>query len=99
MRGIENNLLHAITLKKHIPQSNCKVFFSFAEFVKISIMEYLMKPLIQQLKIEELNKRKTPIVTIDKSLEKYKGKNLFPEKLAKANDVLKRIGLPKLTSQ
>lgn len=46
--------------------------------------------------IEELNKRKTPIVVIDKSLEQYKGKILFPEKLAKANEVLKKIGLPKL---
>jgi len=45
--------------------------------------------------IEELNKRKTPIVTIDKSLEQFKEKVLFPEKLEKANDVLKRIGLPK----
>ena len=45
--------------------------------------------------IEELKKTKTPIVVIDKSLEKYKGKILFPEKLAKANEVLKRIGLPK----
>ena len=45
--------------------------------------------------IQELNKRKTPIVVIDKSLEKYKDVILFPEKLAKANDVLKRIGLPK----
>lgn len=49
--------------------------------------------------IEELNNRKTPIVTIDKSLEQYKGKVLFPEKLAKANDVLKRIGLPKLVAK
>ncbi len=46
--------------------------------------------------IAELNKRKTPIVKIDKSLEKYKGKVLFPEKLAKANEVLKKIGLPKI---
>ncbi len=46
--------------------------------------------------IEELNQRKTPIVIIDKSLEKFKGKNLFPEKLAKANEVLKKIGLPNL---
>ena len=44
--------------------------------------------------IEELNKRKSPIVIIDKSLEKYKNIVLFPEKLAKANEVLKRIGLP-----
>lgn len=47
--------------------------------------------------INELNKRKTPIVVIDNSLEKFKGKILFPEKLAKANEVLKKIGLPKLT--
>ncbi len=47
--------------------------------------------------IQELKNRKTPIVVINKSLEKYKGQNLFPEKLAKANDVLKRIGLPKIT--
>lgn len=46
--------------------------------------------------INELNKRKTPIVVIDKSLEKFKGKILFPEKLAKANEVLKKIGLPKI---
>jgi hypothetical protein len=49
--------------------------------------------------INEPYKRKTPIVVKDKSLEKYKGKNLFPEKVAKANDVLKRIGLPKLTTK
>ncbi len=49
--------------------------------------------------IQELKNRKTPIVVINKSLEKYKGQNLFPEKLAKANDVLKRIGLPKIENQ
>ena len=49
--------------------------------------------------IKELNRRKTPIVVIDKSLEKYNGKVLFPEKLAKANEVLKKIGLPKLTTK
>jgi hypothetical protein len=48
--------------------------------------------------IEELNKRKTPIVIIDNALEQYKGKNLFPEKLAKANEVLKKIGLPNLST-
>jgi hypothetical protein len=46
--------------------------------------------------IEELNKRKTPIVVIDNSLEKYKDTVLFPEKLEKANATLKRIGVPKL---
>ena len=45
--------------------------------------------------VEELNKKKTPIVTIDKSLEKYKDKILFPEKLEKANKMLKTAKLPK----
>ena len=43
----------------------------------------------------ELKKRKTPIVRIDKSLNKYDNQNLFPDKLEKANLTLKRIGLPK----
>ncbi|MGI8668926.1 MAG: hypothetical protein ACR2J3_03660 [Aridibacter sp.] len=47
------------------------------------------------MKIKELNKSKTPIVRIDKSLEKLRGKNLFPEKLAEANEVLAKVGLPK----
>ena len=45
--------------------------------------------------IEKLNKSKDSIVKIDKSLEKLRGKNLFPEKLAKANKVIARVGLPK----
>jgi hypothetical protein len=45
--------------------------------------------------IEKLNKNKTPIVKIDKSLDRLRGKNLFPEKLAKANEVIARVGLPK----
>lgn len=48
------------------------------------------------MKIEkELKKRKIPIVAIDKSLDKYDDKIIFPEKLEKTNDMLKRIGLPK----
>ncbi|MCP1381693.1 hypothetical protein [Runella salmonicolor] len=43
----------------------------------------------------ELKKRKTPIVKIDKSLDKFDDKILFPEKLEKANEMLKKIGLPK----
>ncbi len=46
-------------------------------------------------KIEELNKSKLPIVKIDKSLGKYKDKVLFKEKVEKANETLKNIGLPK----
>ena len=47
-------------------------------------------------KIERLNKSKVPIVPIDKGLEKYRGKILFPEKLAKANEILAKSGVPKL---
>ena len=39
---------------------------------------------------------KTPIVIIDKSLDVYNDKILFPEKLAKANEMLKKVGLPKM---
>jgi hypothetical protein len=45
--------------------------------------------------IKELEKRKTPIVRIDKSLDKYKNVVLFPEKLEKANEMLRTVGLPK----
>ena len=38
---------------------------------------------------------KSPIVRMDKSLEKYKDKVLFKDKLDKANEMLKTIGLPK----
>ena len=44
--------------------------------------------------VQELNKRKVPIVRIDPSLEKYVGKTLFPEKLALANKKLKTVKLP-----
>ena len=45
--------------------------------------------------IQDLNKAKLPIVTIDKSLERYQTKVLFQEKLDNANEVLKKVGLPK----
>jgi hypothetical protein len=45
--------------------------------------------------IKELEKRKTPIVRIDKSLDKYKNVVLFPDKLEKANEILRTVGLPK----
>jgi hypothetical protein len=47
------------------------------------------------MKIKELNKGKVPIVRIDSTLEKYKDKVLFKDKLDKANEVLRTIGLPK----
>lgn len=45
--------------------------------------------------IEELNKRKAPVVIIDESLDKYNDVVLFPGKVAKANEMLKTVGLPK----
>ena len=49
--------------------------------------------------IEELNKSKLPIVKIDKSLGAYKDKILFQEKVEKANETLKKVGLPKNLQQ
>lgn len=47
--------------------------------------------------IEKLNRSKLPIIPIDKNLEKYRGKVLFPKKLEKANEILSKSKLPKLT--
>jgi len=46
--------------------------------------------------IKELNKSKAPIVKVDKSLGRYKDKVLFKEKVEKANETLKSVGLPKV---
>ncbi len=46
--------------------------------------------------IEQLNKAKVPIVKLDKSLEKFHGKVLFPEKLKEANKTLAEVGIPKI---
>jgi len=48
--------------------------------------------------IKELNDKKLPVVRIDKSLEKYKTMPIFQDKLNKANEVLKKVGLPKPAS-
>jgi len=44
--------------------------------------------------VQELNNKKVPIVRIDPSLDQYRGKVLFPENLAKANEMLKTAKLP-----
>ena len=54
-----------------------------------------MKTEVEQ-KIEELNKTKVPIVIIDPSLEREKDRIYFPDKLAKANEMLKTAKLPEL---
>jgi len=43
----------------------------------------------------ELKKRKIPIVRVDEALNQYDSQILFPDKLEKANEMLKKIGLPK----
>lgn len=40
-------------------------------------------------------KQKKTTVKIDKSLNKYHGVDLFPEKTKKCNEMLRTIGLPK----
>jgi hypothetical protein len=45
--------------------------------------------------VKELNKSKTPIVKINKTLDKLAAKVLFPDKLEEANRILKTVGLPK----
>lgn len=47
-------------------------------------------------KIDELNKKKVPVVRIDNSLEQYKKLPIFQDKVDKANEMLKNIGLPKV---
>ncbi len=46
--------------------------------------------------IDQLNKSKVPIIVFDKKLEELNGKILFPEKLKRANEILKKSGLPKV---
>ena len=45
--------------------------------------------------IIEVKERKIPIVRVDKSLNNYDDKILFPDKLEKTNEMLRKIGLPK----
>ena len=47
----------------------------------------------------DINEKKVPAVRIDVSLDKYDNIVLFPEKLAKANENLKKSGFPKLSDK
>ena len=51
------------------------------------------------MNIKDLNNKKVPIIKIDKALNKYSDKVLFPKKVEKANEMLRRIGLPKLQTE
>ena len=50
------------------------------------------------MKIEEFNNAKIPLVKIDKNLERFRGKVLFPEKLEMANKMLANGKLPIIPS-
>jgi hypothetical protein len=47
--------------------------------------------------IKELNEKKIPIVRINNDLKKYKAMPIFQEKVDKANEMLRTIGLPKIS--
>ncbi len=51
------------------------------------------------MEIKNIDLKKKPIVLIDKSLDFFNGKILFPEKVKEANKMLKKIGLPKFSSK
>jgi hypothetical protein len=48
---------------------------------------------------QEINEKKLPSIVIDPSLNKYENVVLFPEKLAKANEQIKKSGFPKLIAK
>lgn len=49
--------------------------------------------------IEKLNNSKLPIIKIDESLNRFRDRNMFPEKLERANKLLAKSGLPKELSK
>ncbi|MEI7978042.1 MAG: hypothetical protein WCI53_04290 [Bacteroidota bacterium] len=49
--------------------------------------------------IKELNEEKIPIIRIDNSLEKYIKMPIFQEKVDKANEMLRTVGLPKIATK
>lgn len=49
--------------------------------------------------ILEVNEKKVPVVRIDTSLDKYDNIVLFPEKLAKANDMLKKSNFKQIVNK
>ena len=43
------------------------------------------------------NSKKTTVSKVDKNLDRYLEKGLFKEKIDKANQILKTVGLPKFS--
>ena len=50
------------------------------------------------MKVDDLNKAKIPVVKINRKLEEFRGKILFPKKLAMANEMLSKAKLPLIES-
>jgi len=48
------------------------------------------------MNIKDLNAKKRSVVLIDKSIDFFNDKVLFPGKLEKANEMLRKVGLPKM---
>ncbi|MCF0053181.1 hypothetical protein LXM25_24135 [Dyadobacter sp. LJ53] len=48
------------------------------------------------MKTHTTNKPEELTIIIDNSLKKFKGRNLFPEKLKRANEILAQAGVPDL---
>jgi hypothetical protein len=49
--------------------------------------------------VKDLNNKKVPIVRIDNSLEKFKNVPLFQDKVDKANEMLRTVGLLKFSTK
>lgn len=47
----------------------------------------------------ETNDKKMPVVRIDKSLDKYAGKVLFPKKVEEARLTIEKFGMPKVNKK
>ena len=52
---------------------------------------------ISIIKTDTMKKTKGLKIIIDNSLKKFQGRNLFPEKLKKANEILAQAGVPDLS--
>jgi len=48
------------------------------------------------MEIKQIGKYSIQFIQIDKKLNKYKNQILFPELLKKANEILKKTGIPKI---
>lgn len=48
---------------------------------------------------KKIKKTNTSSVTINRELDKYADKVLFPKKVAEANEIAKKVGLPKISKK